>query len=239
MTIGGRSGCGGVLRAILGRMPEEPRILAETDAWLVLDKPSGWHSVAGTTAAEEGGVGVVELWLRTHRPECAALVEAGLVHRLDRDTSGCLMVARDERTRAELRDRFATGEGLRKIYLARCRGHLDDAGEATLHFAPRRKGAPKVRVRAEGEARHRGALRWRVASRDGGDLLVEVELVGPGRRHQIRAALAHLGAPIVGDALYGGAPAERLGLHAWRIELDGEVVEAPIPEFLSPAARPS
>jgi 23S rRNA-/tRNA-specific pseudouridylate synthase len=220
-------------------MPEEPRILAETDAWLVLDKPSGWHSVAGATAADEGGVGVVELWLRMHRPECAALVEAGLVHRLDRDTSGCLVVARDEPTRVELRHRFATGEGLRKLYRARCRGRLDAAGEATLHFAPRRKGAPTVRVRAEGEERHRGVVRWRVAARDGSDLLVDVELVGPGRRHQIRAALAHLGAPIVGDALYGGAPADRLALHAWRIELDGARVEAPIPEFLSPKEHPA
>jgi 23S rRNA-/tRNA-specific pseudouridylate synthase len=73
---------------------------------------------------------------------------------------------------------------------------------------------------------------WRVVARDAlhGDL-VELELVGPGRRHQLRASCAHLGHPLVGDALYRGATADSVRLHAWKVEIDGVTVEAPAPPW--------
>lgn len=203
--------------------------MAEVAAWLVLDKPAGWHTVVGATAADESGGGVVESWIRRARPELASLGECGLVHRLDRDTSGCLLVAKDEATRLSMRSRFAAANGIRKVYLARCRGGIDDAGERTLHYWSRRAGSPKVTVRPTGEARHAGRFRWRLLERGDDSDLVEIELLGPGRRHQIRAGLAHLGHPLLGDGLYGGPSEERLALHAFRLEFDGVVVVAPAP----------
>ena len=217
--------------------PDPPRtavavVLAETADWLVLAKPAGWHTVRGKTDAADGGGGVVETWLATSRPELASLPESGLVHRLDRDTSGCLVVAKDPAAYERLRAAFAAATGLRKIYLCRAKPGLPSDDRATLFFASRHKGSAKVTVRESGEPREAGRLRWRVLDRAAGGDLVEVELIGPGRRHQIRAGLAYLGHPLVGDELYGGGAGTPL-LHAWKVEVDGTEVEAPKPAWVS------
>lgn len=212
---------------------KQPTILHESDAWLVLCKPAGWHSVRGATAPDPSGGGVVETWLASTRPDCAALPESGLVHRLDRDTSGCLVAATTRHSHLLLGRRFRDGVGVRKWYLARVRPGLPDEGAATLFFRSRHKGSSKVTVSERGDAKVAGRFRWRVQARDEvrGDL-VELELIGPGRRHELRAGCAHLGHPLVGDALYGGAPADGLALHAWRVEIDATPVEAPVPPWV-------
>jgi 23S rRNA pseudouridine1911/1915/1917 synthase len=212
-------------------MAASPTILRETSRWLVLDKPAGWHSVRGLTAAAADGSGVVEAWLAARRPESASLPEAGLVHRLDRDTSGCLVAARTLEAYAELRERVGQGIGVRKGYLARCRTGLLDEGAATRFFSGRHKGSAKVSVREAGDSAEAGRFRWRVLRREPAGDLVEVELLGPGRRHQIRAGLAALGHALLGDTVYGGPPADGLRLHAAWVELDGERVEAPSPDW--------
>jgi 23S rRNA-/tRNA-specific pseudouridylate synthase len=194
-------------------------VLREERSWLVLAKPAGIHSIAqrGSDAPN------VEAWLRATRPELAELDEAGLVHRLDFETSGCLLVAKDDATRARLRDAFSgRGGDIRKTYLALVEGQFPDrvlAGSFTLSFASRHKGSAKVTVHTRGEPETIGRCRWRVLRVMGNNTLVEVELLGPGRRHQIRAGMAHEGHPLVGDTLYGGSPREGgLCLHAWRLE---------------------
>ncbi|MBC8289002.1 MAG: RNA pseudouridine synthase, partial [Planctomycetes bacterium] len=77
----------------------EPTILHRTEQWLVLNKPSGWHTVAG-----RGDEPDVESWLRAKVPACSGLDEGGVVHRLDLPTSGCLLAATDETIRATLRE---------------------------------------------------------------------------------------------------------------------------------------
>lgn len=229
----------------------EPVVLLERERWLVVNKPAGWHSVEHADAdpprtepASERApeIGSVEAWLRQRRPELASLSEAGLVHRLDRSTSGCLLVARSERAQARLRDAISEPGGeIRKRYLALVDATVPAQGSFALHFSSRHKRSAKVTVSDRGEPRTQGRCRWRslgtvvqseAATR--GVTMLEVELIGPGRRHQIRAGLAHQGSPLVGDALYhGNDPLPGLGgpaLHAWRLELEGEVVEAPLPE---------
>jgi 23S rRNA pseudouridine1911/1915/1917 synthase len=211
-------------------------ILREETAWLVVAKPAGVHSVAqrGSDAPS------VEAWLRTARPDLAALDEAGLVHRLDHETSGCLLVAKDADTRERLRDAFSgRGGEVRKTYLARVEGRLPErvmAGSFTLSFTSRHKGSAKVTVHTRGEPDTIGRCRWRVRSAAAADAepstLLEVELLGPGRRHQIRAGLAHEGHPLVGDTLYGARAAQHGPLlHAWRLVVDGTTVECPPPDW--------
>jgi tRNA pseudouridine32 synthase / 23S rRNA pseudouridine746 synthase len=211
-----------------------PSIVLDTPTWLVLDKPAGWHTVRGKTEAEEGGGGVLEAWLAEQRPELKDLPESGLVHRLDRDTSGCVVVGKDGGTHAELARRFRDGLGVRKFYLARCRTGLREEGSATLFFTSRHKGSIKITVKEMGEARDAGRFRWRVLHRDRsrGDL-IELELIGPGKRHELRGGCALLGHPLIGDELYGGPRHETLHLHASRVEIDGIEARAPKPSWVS------
>ncbi len=224
-------------RSQYGAPMDRPGIISETPTWLVVVKPAGWHTVRGKTeateAAEQGG-GVLESWLATERPELAELPESGLVHRLDRDTSGCVVVAKDRETHAELGRRFREGLGVRKFYLARCRSGLPEEGSATLFFTSRHKGSIKITVKEMGEVRDAGRFRWRVLARDRsrGDL-IELELIGPGKRHELRAGCAFLGQPLIGDELYGGPAHELLHLHASRVEIDGTEARAPKPGWVS------
>ena len=208
---------------------EVPRILREEPSWLVVDKPAGWHSVAG--GGDSDGPSV-EAWLRAARPELAGLDECGLVHRLDRFTSGCLLVARDAGSRERLRASFSgRGGDLRKTYLALVVGRAEP-GSFTLAFTSRHKGSAKVTVSPRGEPATIGRCRRTVAARHANETLLEVELLGPGRRHQIRAGLASLGVPLVGDTLYRGPDHGRgVHLHAWRLEVDGVVTESPRPDW--------
>ena len=200
----------------------EPSILHEASDWLVVDKPAGWHST--------GEDGSVEGWLRESRPELSELEESGLVHRLDRGTTGCLLVARSSEAATALREGMKSGV-IRKTYQALAGGTVPWGGRFVLHFTSRYKRSKKVSVARNGEARHRGTCTWSIRERGSRVTLVEVELVGPGRRHQIRAGFAHVGAPLLGDELYGGEPwaEDRPALHAWRLELDGVTVESPSP----------
>ena len=208
-------------------------ILREEPSWFVLAKPAGMHTVE-----QNGNEGApsVESWLRAARPELAGLDECGLVHRLDFDTSGCLIVAKAEGTRERLRDAFSgRGGDIRKIYLARVEGRFADrvmAGAFTLSFTSRHKGSSKVSVHTRGEPETIGRCRWRVLSVLDETTLVEVELLGPGRRHQIRAGFAYEGHPLVGDALYGSRADGPIRLHAARVEVDGVTVECPPPGWV-------
>ena len=223
-----------------------PVVLHRHERWICIDKPEGWHCV---DARESDGSPTVQSWLREREPPCAALEECGLVHRLDKWTGGCLAVATDANARASMRASFGgTGpHALRKWYTALALPGLREQGEWTMHFESRYARSAKVTTSRQGDSRTAGTCRWRVirtvtagvgSGREGRQELdvLEVELVGPGRRHQIRAGFAALGHPLAGDALYGGVSvdgrgADRPALHATRLELDGVGITAPAPAW--------
>jgi 23S rRNA pseudouridine1911/1915/1917 synthase len=128
-----------------------------------------------------------------------------LVHRLDTPTSGVVIFARNARFAARLSELFASG-AIRKLYLARVEPPI--VNELTIDAPIDGRAALTI-------VRPRGAL-------------VEIE-IKTGRTHQIRKHLASIGHPVVGDRRYGGAKAERLLLHAWKLShpLLGEVVAPP------------
>lgn len=208
-----------------GTSPEGP--------WLVVEKPSGWHTLSGRSDGP-----TVEDALRSEHPECGLLSEAGLVHRLDLETSGCLLASTSAEGRLAWRERWQgrSGGPILKTYLARAGAAAElgpdgDRGEFTLYFRSRYRRSAKVTVDRSGREAEQGRCRWRMRRRDALGTLLEIELVGPGKRHQIRAGLAALGAPLLGDTLYGGAAAARINLHAWRLEFDDVLVESPPPAW--------
>ncbi|MCB1671756.1 MAG: RluA family pseudouridine synthase [Gammaproteobacteria bacterium] len=192
------------------------RILLENDDFLVIDKPAGLAVHGGSGVR----LGLIEA-LRQIRPEWQSLE---LVHRLDRDTSGCLIVAKNSIFLKEI-NRQLKNKSVSKIYLALVQGFWPD----TLHEidAPLQKyrlesGEGMVRVADEGKP---ALTRFRVLEHFGRlATLVEVQLE-TGRTHQIRVHCRHAGHAILGDAKYGSRdlPAalqgvQRLCLHAARLE---------------------
>ena len=212
-----------------GGDPTGPGVIFENAEFMVLDKPSGWHTVRGK--GDLRGEPSIEGWLRERDPEAEHLPEAGLVHRLDRGTSGCLIVAKTLDASEVLQEELRDGR-IQKRYLAVIQGRIGRKGDFVLHFTSRYRGSKKMRVTAEGDYTVRGKCRWwrRDDLHPGpGRQTVEVDLMGAGRRHQVRAGLAFLGTPLVGDTLYGGPASDRIMLHAWAVIIEGRRIEAPIP----------
>lgn len=224
----------------------QPQVIHQSAQWMVLSKPNGWNCVA---VRESDGSPCIEEWLRAEFPQLAALEECGLVHRLDRTTSGCLIVALNREAQLDLRERFSSQRGawaIGKCYLALVRKGTETSGSFSLYFSSRHKRSAKVTVKPHGTSHELGECRWQVVrgAVPGSDLedrmafdLLSIDLVGPGRRHQIRAGMAKLGHPLAGDLFYGGdvlAPSwnqSMVALHSWRIELDGVRVESPAPAW--------
>jgi 23S rRNA pseudouridine1911/1915/1917 synthase len=141
----------------------------------------------------------------------------GVVHRLDKDTSGALAFALTPAARAALRDLFRAHR-MERVYAALVQGSpAADGGEVDAPIHDAYEGGRR-RLARPGEPAHDARTRWRVAERFPAGALLEVTLE-TGRQHQIRLHLAHLGLPIVGDHVYGraggrGAAAPRQMLHA-------------------------
>jgi 23S rRNA pseudouridine1911/1915/1917 synthase len=197
--------------------PEVPLVvLAEGDGWIAVEKPPG--TPVHPLAEEERGTLLNALVARS--PEILGIGEAGLrsgvVHRLDVETSGALLFATREDRWMKLREAFRRHR-VYKRYRAIVAGELAGDEDLVLDLSVTRHRPARVRVRPAGApGSRRTTLHWRAVGSSGGATLVEVEPV-TGFLHQIRVALAHLGHPVLGDAVYGacGAPyAPRQMLHA-------------------------
>ena len=158
-------------------------------------------------------------------------VYVGLVHRLDRNVSGLVLLARTSKAAGRLSAAFRESR-VQKRYLAVVLGR-PPAEEAELTAWLAADGDERGVTRAEAgpfEGARESLLRYRLRGHEDGLSLLEVEPV-TGRRHQIRAQLALVGCPLLGDVKYG-APGRladrRLGLHAWRLDLEHPVGGAPL-----------
>ena len=171
------------------------------DDWLVVvDKPAGLLSVPTAPGAREDTAltRVLEYAQHAHprRPYAAA------VHRLDRDTSGALAFALRPDARAALRDLFREHR-IERRYVALVEGApAQDEGVVDAPLFEEYEGGRR-RVARRGEPSRDALTRFAVRERFAGAALLEVEL-GTGRQHQIRVHLAHVGLPVLGDAVYRG-----------------------------------
>jgi 23S rRNA pseudouridine1911/1915/1917 synthase len=207
---------------------------------LVIDKPAGL--VVHPSPGHWSGTLVNALLARgTEYGGISGVARPGIVHRLDRDTSGLIMVAKTDVAQAGLMAQLKARR-VKKTYLALAEGSVEaQAGriEAPIGRDPRQR--TRMAVVPDGRPSVTG---YRGRERFHGWTLLEVDLV-TGRTHQIRVHLAALGHPVAGDPVYGTGTSrrgpeglERLFLHAWRIVFTspstGELVrvEAPLPGAL-------
>ncbi len=210
-------------------------VVYEDDDLLIVDKAAGL--VVHPAPGHPGGTLVNALLARdTEYGGIAGVQRPGIVHRLDRDTSGLLMVAKDDRAQASLMAQLKA-RGVKKTYLGLVQGAVVATSgrvEAPIgrdpHHRTRMAVVPSGRPAVTG---------YRVRERLAGWTLLELDLV-TGRTHQIRVHLDVIGHPLAGDPVYGTGTSrkgpdglERLFLHSWRIELqsptDGHLIRATAP----------
>jgi 23S rRNA pseudouridine1911/1915/1917 synthase len=209
---------------------------------LIVDKPAGL--VVHPAPGHRGGTLVNALVARADLDDyggIAGVRRPGIVHRLDRDTSGLLMVAKNDAAQGSLMAQLKARR-IKKSYLALVQGSVAAAVgriEAPIGRDPRHR--TRMGVVADGRPAVTG---YRVRERFDGWTLLELDLI-TGRTHQIRVHLDAIGHPVAGDPVYGSGTSRRgpdalarLFLHAWRLELSspstGELIraEAPLPDEL-------
>lgn len=222
----------------------EDRVLFEDDVILAIDKPSGMAVHGGSGI----NLGLIEA-LRQLRPDHRFLE---LVHRLDRDTSGVLLIAKKRSALKDLHAQLREGQ-TKKIYTALLAGTWEGKArriEASLEKNQLRSGERMVRVSEEGKVAASRFIPSRnyqhIETYPDGASLVEINLL-TGRTHQARVHAAHIGQPIAGDTKYGSAEfneamkaygLKRLFLHASSITFTHPVqsckmsVESPLAEDL-------
>lgn len=214
--------------------PEPPQltILYEDKDILAIDKPAGLvvHATESgklqpTVADFAAAHGVVDA--DTERP--------GIVHRLDKDTSGVMLLAKHPAAKEYVQQLFRERK-VHKSYIALVRGRLKD-DEATISLPIDRNRNTPIKRAVQPQGRP-AVTHYKVLERLPGCCLVDIELE-TGRTHQIRVHFAHLGHPVVGDSLYGDPTPElsRQFLHAQQISLTSPsgkliAVESPLPPEL-------
>ena len=233
-------------------MASEPQLIHKDIDLLVIDKPAGMPAVS----LKEGETGTLATWILARFPKQAGIgpgaTEAGLVHRLDNDTSGIMVAARNEPAYAKLREQFQQGM-VQKEYLALVLGHPPAEGSIDVPIAhhPRKK---KKMVACESEARAKAwggrpattrfslRQRYTLSQAKGSALYALLRVtITTGVRHQIRVHLASLGYPIAGDHLYRTSKKrafdilkpERHFLHAYRLTFSHPSTGRPV-TFASP-----
>ncbi len=195
-----------------------PKILKETQDYLVLHKPAGLHCHPLCYSDQDTLLNFlveVKYWqpLLINQNH----YDRGLLYRLDYETSGVILLAKNALFMDAMRDQFHSLLK-RKLYWVVVEGDFQFEGSFTHHF--RSSGIKGSKQKVSGESHPLslpGTLEVKKLLLSEGKSLLLVNLKS-GLRHQIRAQLAYMGFPILGDVLYGGRKASRLFLHAWKYE---------------------
>ena len=204
-------------------------VVHEDASLLVIDKPAGLvvHPGSGNWS------GTMLNALLHHAPGIEALPRAGIVHRLDKDTSGLLVVAKNEAAQLAL-VRQLQARTVKRTYLALVRGNLEAGGTIDAPIGRHPVHRTRMAVVASGKP---AVTHYRVRRRFAAHTLLECDLE-TGRTHQIRVHLASIGHPLEGDPVYAGkarAAFRRQALHAWKLAFvhpgTGKTVrfESPLP----------
>ncbi len=222
-------------------------VLHEDSDVLAVDKPAGLAAHPGTGITGATLVEMARGYLRVPDDLPPAEFRPSPAHRLDRDTSGVVLVAKTRAAMVRLGELFTSGEGVEKSYLAVVKGKMPrEAGTVDLPLSEHEQTARSRAAR--GVNFQEAVTRWKVVSsmKDASLLAVAIET---GRTHQIRRHLQALGHPVAGDTRYGDFAFNRLArqrwglrrmfLHAWRLALPHPTtgaplrLEAPLPGDLS------
>jgi 23S rRNA pseudouridine1911/1915/1917 synthase len=217
-------------------------ILFEDDDLVVINKPAGLVVHPGAGHREHTLVNA----LLHHCPNLSGVggkERPGIVHRLDKETSGCLVVAKNDETHRNLSAQFAA-RTVEKIYLALVAGKLRKK-IGSIDAAITRHPVHRQRMTAISARGRAARTDYRVVAESGQASLLECELHS-GRTHQIRVHLQHLGHPVLGDKVYAARLAKdfpRQMLHAWKLGFrhprteEAKKFEAAMPEDFASAMR--
>ncbi len=210
-------------------------ILYQDDAVIAINKPAGLVVHAGAGAHS----GTLVNRLMHHFKSLSQVggdLRPGIVHRLDRGTSGVLLVARTDAAHRDLAAQFAS-RTVEKTYVALVQGQVKGE-QGRIEKPISRDPVHRTRMTARLAAGRAAITEYRVRERFEKFTYLEVR-IGTGRTHQIRVHLASLKHPVAGDRLYGGPPGTRIFLHSWRIRFTSPAtggvvtVEAPLPAELN------
>ena len=221
-------------------------ILHEDADILVLHKPAGQLTHPGAGHAD----GTLVNGVLAHVPENAYLPRGGIVHRLDKDTTGLLVVAKTEMARQSLIDQLGD-HTMHREYLALVTGAMTGGGRVDAPIGRHAQDRLRMTVRDDGRP---AQTDYRLVERFPRHSYLRLRLA-TGRTHQIRVHMTHIGHPLVGDPVYGGRRTvpkgldeaalarwrqfRRQALHAWRLRLyhpaSGELMtwESPLPDDMT------
>lgn len=201
---------------------EEVRIAYEDDFCLVADKPAGMP----VHPNEAGQTGTLAARVAAHYESTGQACRVRHIHRLDADTSGLVLFAKNEWAHVLL-DEQMRRKTIHRFYLALVQGHIARSnGKIDAPIGRDRHHATRRRVSPSGDP---AITRYKVIEQTSAAALVELTLE-TGRTHQIRVHLSHLGHPLLGDALYGGSGKlfNRQALHGYKLIFAHPITTEPI-----------